>query len=139
MTKPAQSDPAIELAGRYVSSGANDGTVQRLKDSLDQIRLPSSRRPPQQEAPLFTAELQNDLLDINLPLAQDDDVWQDVRTPTFAVQDGLVVLYSGGLALECPKHLPFSGSFLHTPVPCEERAPVNRFNRLLGFLGLGMR
>ena len=75
MFQPAQSDAhVIELAGRHVSSGANDGTVQRLKDSLDQIRLSCSWRANQQEAPLFTDEIQNDLLNIILPLEEVGDL-----------------------------------------------------------------
>ena len=137
MFQPAQSDAhVIELAGRHVSAGTNDGTVQRLKDSLDQIRLSCSWRANQQEAPLFTDEIQNDLLNINLPLEEVGDLWEEVGTASVTLEDGLVVLYSGRLAPQCPKHLAFTGSDLHTPVPREKRAPVNLFNRMLGFLGL---
>ena len=119
-----------------MSSGTNDGTVQRLKDSLDQIRLSCSRRSDEEKRFLFTDEIQNDLLNINLPLEEVGDLWEEVGTPSFTLEDGLVVLYSSSLAAQCPKHLALTGSFLHTPVPREERAPVNLFNRMLGFLGL---
>ena len=112
MFQPAQSDaPLIELRRCDVGPGTNDGTVQRLKDSLDQIRLSCSWRANQQEAPLFTDEIQNDLLNINLPLEEVGDLWEEVGAPSFTVQDGLVVLYSGSLAVQCPKHLPLSGIF----------------------------
>ena len=35
--EPAQSDPGIELRRCHMSSRADDGVVQNLKDSLDQI------------------------------------------------------------------------------------------------------
>ena len=134
--EPAQSDPGIELRRCHMSSRANDNVVQQLKDSLDQIRLSCSWRSHEEKGLLFTDEIQNDLLNINLPLEEVGDLWEEVGTASFTMEDGLVMLYSGRLAPQCPKHLALSGSFLHTPVPRKERAPVNLFDRMLGFLGL---
>ena len=131
--------PMIELRSRYVSSGHRDGTVDRLKDSLDQIRLSCARTTVNQEPPLFTREVQSQLLDIALPFDEHFGEWEHVRPGSVTVQDGTVCVYSGSLATECSKDLPLSLSFLHIPVPVKERRPVNFRDRLLSFFGLLQR
>ena len=106
MLQPAQSPPAIELRTCNVSSRADDGVVQKLKDSLEQIRLSCARRAEEKKTPLLTRELQDELLDIvhpvdgaerlTIPLPEDRDVWQDVWTPAFEVQDDTVLGYREG-------------------------------------------
>ena len=136
MLQPRESEPMIELRSRYVSSGHRDGTVDRLKDSLDQIRFSCAGTAVNEETPLFTRELQSQLLDITLPLPEDLDPWQDVGAGSVTMENGAVLVHSGSLATECSKDLPLSLSFLHIPVPVKERRPVNLRDRLLSFLGL---
>ena len=87
--------PLVRATYTDITSTTLNDTVQQLKDSLEQIRLSCARRAEEKKTPLLTRELQDKLLDIALPLPEDRDVWQDVWTPAFEVQDDAVFVYRG--------------------------------------------
>ena len=140
MLQPAQSPPAIELRTCNVGASTNGGdvagravsnrTVQQLKDSLEQIRLSCARRAEEKKTPLLTRELQDKLLDIAIPLPEDRDVWQDVWTPAFEVQNDTVFVYRGNLAIKDSEDL--AGVFARPTF--REELPRSRVQRLSGYL-----
>ena len=128
--QPAQSLPMIELRTRHMSPRADDGVVHKLKDSLEQIRLSCAWRAEQEEGVLFTREIQDDLLDVTFSFTEDRDVWQDVWTPAFEVQNDTVFVYRGNLAIKDSEDL--AGVFARPTL--REELPRSRVQRLSGYL-----
>ena len=145
MLEPRQSEPMIELRSRHVSTRHSDDTVERLKDSLEQIRLSCARTTVNEETPLFTRELQSQLLDITFPLPEDRDLWHHVWSPTDEVEDGSVFVRGHRLAIEDAKEVPLSRAF-HREILGEEpgrgamhRLAATAHQKLLGLVHLFAR
>ena len=91
----------IELATRNVRSGAASDVwlpISSLREQLhalaEEPRFARARRAVQHEVPLFTCELQSELLNVTLPFTEDPDVWQKVwgATSLLLEEDALFVL-----------------------------------------------
>ena len=128
MFQTRESHAGVELAGRNVSPGrASDDRPplvvlgQQLQALAEEEALAYSWRSDQEETPLFTCELQRELLDIHsLSFADDLDVWQDVWAGTeLLVEEGALLVLSGHLPSDPAKHAP-----LATPGFQEPRLPV---------------
>ena len=144
MLQPRQSLPMIELRTRHMSPRADDGVVHKLKDSLEQIRLSCARRAEEQEGVLFTREIQDDLLDVTLPLAENSDVWQDVWTPALKLEDDAVLVLRGDFAIKDSKDLPLAGCFAQEPVAenrpgTVQRLTTNLHEKVFGLFRLFLR
>ena len=113
MFKPTQSNCGTELCTRYVGAGANDRMVENLKATLEGIRLTRSRTSENEERLLLTAELQDELLNITLPFAEDGLLWNDVWGQTWShIEDDSVLVYGGNLTVETSENTPVSDAFL---------------------------
>ena len=101
MLQPRKCDPGIELATRNVRSGTASDVglpVSSFREQLEALAeepaLATSGRAVQHKVPLFTRELQSELLNITLPFTEDPDVWQKVwgATSLLLEEDTLFVL-----------------------------------------------
>ena len=129
-----------------MSSGSHDRVVEKLKDSLDQIRLSCARRAKEEKGLLFTHEIQNQLLDVTLPLAEDRDVWTNVWGASVGhFENDAILVYRGDLAIEDAKDLPLATCFREQtprerkPVPTVQRLTRHVHQSLLGLLRLPRR
>ncbi len=81
MLHPRQSHCGIELGTRSVRSATNDGVINQMNATLQQMRISRTWSAIEEEAALFMDEIQDQLLDINLTFSGDclfgNDVWSD--------------------------------------------------------------
>ena len=109
------------------------------------MRLSRSRCPIQEKYLFFTDEIQDCLLDITFPLAENDDVWQDVWCPTMhQVQDDTVLVHRGDFAIKDSKDLPLTGCFAQEPLAenrlgTMQRLTTNLHEKVFGFFRLFLR
>ena len=140
-----QGFPGIELPTRNVRTGAAGHTLQLLQTTLHEMRLADTRWPVQEVTPLFTSELQSQLLDITFPLPEDRDLWHHVWSPTDQVEDDSVFVRGHCLAIEDAKEVPLSRAF-HREILGEEprrgamhRLATTAHQKLLGLVHLFAR
>ena len=148
MLQTGKSLPEIELACRDVRSGAASDTLQLLQTTLHEMRLANAGCAVQQKVPLFTSELQSQLLDVGFAFTENLDSWQKVGWGSGAlVEEDTFLLLDGGFAIEHPEHLAFPARTLHEAAAVEGQpltGAVQRFARglqqsALRFLGHGAR
>ena len=109
--QPRECHAGIELAGADVSPGTASHERpplvilgQKLQALAEEERHSNSWGSQDRETPLFTRELQRQLLDIRFSLAEDLDVWQDLWAGTEVLLEdfgGAVLVFGGYLPL-CP-------------------------------------
>ena len=91
----------LELPTRHVRTGAASDTLQLLKTTTHEMRLADARRPVQEEVPLFTSELQSQLLDVSFTFTENLDSWQKVGYGSGAlVENDAFLLLDWELAIE---------------------------------------
>ena len=110
MLQSGQGLPGVELACRNVRTGRASDTLQLLQTTTHEMRLADARRPVQQEVPLFTGELQRQLLDVGFAFSENLDSWQKVGWGSGAlVEQDAFLLLDWELAIEkretfAPRH-----------------------------------
>ena len=128
-----QGFPGIELPTRHVRTGTASDTLQLLKTTTHEMRLADARWPVQQETPLFTRELQRQLLDVGFAFTENLDSWQKVGWGSGAlVEQDAFLLLDWELAIENAKHLPLATGALYETGAVEGQpgaGAVQRFAR----------
>lgn len=109
-----QGFPGIELPTRNVRTGTAGHTLQLLQTTLHEMRLADTRWPVQKETPLFTSELQGQLLDIGFVFTENLDSWEKVGWgPDTLVEDDAFLLLGGQGTGEDAKHFTLATGPLH--------------------------
>ena len=90
---------------------------QKLQALAEEEGFACSWGSCQDETPLFTSELQRELLNVHtLSLADDLDVWQEVWSGTeLLVEEGVLLVLSGHLPPNPSKHAPLTACGFQEP------------------------